>query len=81
MKGAPHLDFCWRNKKRKSMCQFFHASKISDVATARYAISNGLVDMIGMTRGHLADPHISKKNKRKKRRGYKAVCWGNILFR
>ena len=48
------------------MIPIFHASKISDVATARYAISNGLVDMIGMTRAHLADPHIVSKIKEKR---------------
>jgi len=60
MKSAPHLDFVGEIKKEVNL-PIFHASKISDVATARYAISNGLVDMIGMTRGHLADPHIVKK--------------------
>ena len=60
MKSAPHLDFAGEIKKEVNL-PIFHASKISDVATARYAISNDLVDMIGMTRGHLADPHIVKK--------------------
>jgi len=60
MKSAPHLDFVGEIKKEVNL-PIFHASKIADVATARYAISNGLVDMIGMTRGHLADPHIVKK--------------------
>ena len=65
MKSAPHLDFAGEIKKEVNL-PIFHASKISDVATARYAISNGLVDMIGMTRGHLADPHIVKKIKEKR---------------
>ena len=60
MKSAPHLDFAGEIKKMVNL-PIFHASKISDLATARHAISNGLVDMIGMTRGHLADPHIVKK--------------------
>ena len=60
MKSAPHLDFVGEIKKEVNL-PIFHASKISDVATARHAISNGLVDMIGMTRGHLADPHIVRK--------------------
>ena len=62
MKSAPHLDFAGEIKKEVNL-PIFHASKISDVATARHAISNGLVDMIGMTRGHLADPYIVKKIK------------------
>ena len=65
MKSAPHLEFGGEKKKEVNL-PIFHASKISDVATARYAISNGLVDMIGMTRGHLADPHIVKKIKEKR---------------
>jgi hypothetical protein len=65
MKSAPHLEFAGEIKKAVNV-PTFHASKISDVATARYAISNGLVDMIGMTRGHLADPHIVKKIKEKR---------------
>ena len=65
MKSAPHLEFASEIKKEIKL-PIFHASKISDVATARYAISNGLVDMIGMTRGHLADPHIVTKIKEKR---------------
>ena len=65
MKSAPHLEFAGEIKKEVNL-PIFHASKISDVATARYAISNGLVDMIGMTRGHLADPHIVTKIKEKR---------------
>ena len=65
MKSAPHLEFAGEIKKEVNI-PIFHASKISDVATARYAISNGLVDMVGMTRGHLADPHIVTKIKEKR---------------
>ena len=65
MKSAPHLEFAGEIKKEIQL-PIFHASKISDVATARYAISNGLVDMVGMTRGHLADPHIVSKIKEKR---------------
>ena len=32
-----------------------------DVATARYAIAEGKLDLVGMTRAHLADPHIARK--------------------
>ncbi len=39
----------------------FHAARISDIATARYAIQEGLLDMVAMTRAHIADPHIVKK--------------------
>jgi dimethylglycine catabolism A len=36
----------------------FHAAKIVDLATARYAIREGLIDMVGMTRAHIAEPHL-----------------------
>jgi len=39
----------------------FHATRINDLATARHAITGNIVDMVGMTRGHIADPHIVKK--------------------
>jgi N-methyl-L-proline demethylase len=39
----------------------FHAARINDVATARHAIASGKLDMVGMTRAHLADPHIARK--------------------
>lgn len=38
----------------------FHAAKIQDMATARYAIREGLLDMVGMTRAHIAEPHLLK---------------------
>ena len=60
MKSAPHLDFAGRVKAATGM-PTFHASRIPDVATARHAIQAGLLDMVGMTRAHMADPHIVKK--------------------
>jgi 2,4-dienoyl-CoA reductase-like NADH-dependent reductase (Old Yellow Enzyme family) len=41
----------------------FHAARLADVASARYAIAEGLVDMAGMTRAHIADPHLVAKLK------------------
>jgi 2,4-dienoyl-CoA reductase-like NADH-dependent reductase (Old Yellow Enzyme family)/thioredoxin reductase len=38
-----------------------HAARINDMATARFAVSEGHVDLIGMTRAHIADPHIARK--------------------
>ena len=60
MKNAPHLDFAGQVKKLTDM-PTFHAAKIPDVATARHAIEAGLLDMVGMTRAHMADPHVVKK--------------------
>jgi 2,4-dienoyl-CoA reductase-like NADH-dependent reductase (Old Yellow Enzyme family) len=39
----------------------FHAARITDIATARYAIREGLLDMVAMTRAHMADPQIVNK--------------------
>ena len=39
----------------------FHACRIVDAATARRAIREGIVDMVSMTRAHIADPHIVRK--------------------
>lgn len=60
MPSAPHLDFAGRIR---AATQFptFHAGRIQDVATARHAIASGKLDMVGMTRAHMADPHIVRK--------------------
>ncbi|SHJ09522.1 hypothetical protein SAMN05444000_10533 [Shimia gijangensis] len=60
MANAPHLDFAGEVKKATGM-PTFHAAKIPDVATARHAVASGLLDMVGMTRAHMADPHIVQK--------------------
>ncbi|MGB3148658.1 MAG: NADH:flavin oxidoreductase [Paracoccaceae bacterium] len=60
MASAPHLDFVGE-VRAATRFPVFHAAKISDVATARHAIASGKLDMVGMTRAHLADPHIVAK--------------------
>jgi 2,4-dienoyl-CoA reductase-like NADH-dependent reductase (Old Yellow Enzyme family)/thioredoxin reductase len=47
--------------KRETKLPVFHAARIPDIATARYAISEGLLDMVAMTRAHMADPQIANK--------------------
>ncbi len=47
--------------KREVNLPVFHAARITDVATARYAIQEGLIDMAAMTRAHIADPHLVNK--------------------
>ena len=39
----------------------FHATRITDLATARYAIHEGLLDMVAMTRAHISDPELVAK--------------------
>ena len=60
MPSAPHLDFAGEIRA-ETRWPTFHAARVPDVATARHAIASGKVDMIGMTRAHLTDPHIVRK--------------------
>ncbi|MDZ4310544.1 MAG: NADH:flavin oxidoreductase [Cypionkella sp.] len=60
MKSAPHLDFAGRIRAEVGL-PTFHAARIPDVATARHAIASGQLDMVGMTRAHMADPHVVQK--------------------
>jgi dimethylglycine catabolism A len=39
----------------------FYANNVKDLATATRAVEEGHCDMLGMTRGHIADPHIVRK--------------------
>ncbi|OGO57204.1 MAG: N-methylproline demethylase [Chloroflexi bacterium RBG_16_69_14] len=57
---GPALQFAGRFRERVDL-PIFHAARIADVATARYAITEGLLDMVGMMRAHMADPHIVRK--------------------
>lgn len=60
MANSPHLDFAGEIRAATNF-PVFHAAKIPDVATARHAIASGKVDMVGMTRAHMTDPHIVRK--------------------
>lgn len=60
MRSAPFLDFAGEVRKATGMPTFY-AARIPDVATARHAVGAGLIDLVGMTRAHMADPHIVRK--------------------
>ncbi|MFU0507693.1 oxidoreductase [Pseudaminobacter sp. NGMCC 1.201702] len=60
MASAPHLNFAGEIRAATDF-PTFHAAKIQDVATARHAIASGKLDMVGMTRAHMTDPHILRK--------------------
>ncbi len=47
--------------KRETKLPVFHAARIPDLANARHAIASGLLDMVGMTRAHMADPQLVNK--------------------
>lgn len=58
--SAPHLEYAGQVRAAAGL-PTFHAARIPDVATARHAVASGRLDMVGMTRAHLADPHIVQK--------------------
>jgi N-methyl-L-proline demethylase len=60
MPSSPHLDFAGEIRAATKF-PTFHAARIADVATARHAIATGKLDMVGMTRAHMTDPHIVRK--------------------
>ena len=60
MASAPHLGFCGVVKGATSLA-VLHSAKIDEVATARYAIRDGLLDLVGMTRPQIAEPHLARK--------------------
>ena len=47
--------------KRELGVTVFHGLRITDLSTARRAVQEGHLDMVSMTRGHIADPHIVRK--------------------
>ncbi|MCL4675781.1 MAG: NADH:flavin oxidoreductase [Pararhodobacter sp.] len=57
---APWLAAVGRFKRAVGL-PVFHAARIADIATARFAIQEGHLDMVAMTRAHIADPHIVRK--------------------
>ena len=59
-RSAPHLDFA-AEVRRETGIPVFHSARIADVATARHAVADGMIDMVGMTRALIADPHIPLK--------------------
>lgn len=57
---APHLETVGAFKRAVRL-PVFHAARITDPATARHALKEGHLDMVGMTRAHLADPELVAK--------------------
>ncbi|MDX6356730.1 MAG: N-methyl-L-proline demethylase [Streptomyces sp.] len=57
---GPFLDFTGE-VRRSLRIPVMHAARIPDPATARYAIREGLLDLVGMTRAQIADPYLVAK--------------------
>ncbi len=60
---SPFLEQAGRFKQAINL-PIFHATRINDLSTARYAVTENVIDMVGMTRGHIADPYIVAKLER-----------------
>ena len=58
--SAPWLETCRRIRAAIEL-PVLHAARISDAPTARFAIEDGCLDLVGMTRAQLADPYLVKK--------------------
>lgn len=56
-KSAPFLNDVAAFRARVKL-PIIHAAGVRDVATARHALRENIVDLIGMTRAHIADPQI-----------------------
>ena len=57
---APFLDTVGKFRREIDV-PIFHAARVTDVANARHAIREGVLDMVAMTRAHIADPQIVNK--------------------
>ncbi len=57
---APWLEIAGRFRNAVGL-PVFHAARITDLSTARHAIRDDLLDMVAMTRAHIADPQIVNK--------------------
>ena len=68
MPGMQERQAPWLKKaaafKQEINLPVFHAAKINDIATARHAVQKELLDMVAMTRAHIADPDIVVKIER-----------------
>ena len=61
--SAPHLEVIKALRAAVTL-PVMHAQGIADTATARHALDSGAVDLVGMTRAHMADPHLVNKLQR-----------------
>ncbi len=79
--GAAHINIAGEIRNAVSL-PILHAGGISDLATARYAVNKGLIDLVGMTRAQIADPYlVSKLEQRKEERIKPCVGLGYCVDR
>jgi 2,4-dienoyl-CoA reductase-like NADH-dependent reductase (Old Yellow Enzyme family) len=58
--ASPHIDKL-KNIRSQISVPIIHSCRVMDLGSARSALEIGAVDMVGMTRAHMADPHILSK--------------------
>ncbi len=58
--AAPHIPIAGQIRAAVNL-PVLHAGGIADIATARYAVAGGHVDLVGMTRAQMADPYLVEK--------------------
>ncbi|WOI56848.1 NAD(P)-binding protein [Palleronia sp. LCG004] len=58
--SAPWVGAVGRFKRQVGL-PVFHAARLSDLASARFAVAEGHVDLAGLTRPQIADPHMVAK--------------------
>ena len=58
--SAPHLTVAGHLREAVDI-PILHAGGIADIATARHAIVEGHIDLVGMTRAQMADPYLVAK--------------------
>ena len=79
-RSAPHLDFSGEVRGHARI-PVMHAARIQDVATARHAIEGGLLDLVGMTRAHIADPHIASEDRARRGGAHPPLRGRRLLHR
>ena len=77
--GAPYLDIAARIKRETGL-PVIHAGRIADLATADHAIREGLIDLVGMTRAHIADPHLVAKLRRGEEESIRSCVGANYCI-
>lgn len=58
--SAPFLQEMGELRRRVDL-PVIHAGRVQDIPTARHAITDGLVDLVGLTRAQIADPYLVRK--------------------
>lgn len=61
--AAPHITVAGHIRDAVNL-PILHAGGIADIATAQHAVAGGHVDLVGMTRAQMADPHLVAKLER-----------------